>query len=355
MLDKRNGKLYLKSLVFGWLLLVANGVYAEIILEYPTPTPDSSPSDLAFDAQGTLWFTELNTNRIGKLVPSEAKSLTTQGITEYELPHPNSKPHYLTIARDGKIWFSESGGNRIGCLDPKTGIIQEFDIPTAHSEPHQIKEGRDGNIWFLEFQTNKIGRLDPKSGQITEYHLGSGNPHALVLTETKACYTKGGMFWVNTFANKLGCMEFQTGNLEEFTIPPEKSVPHGLALSKGETLWLTKMFDDKLARMKINPGGHRAPRITEYFVGKRRRPHDLVVDENRGFIWFTAGRPDAIGRLDLSRAKPGTGRGLKYYKLPKPGSHPTRITMDKEGNIWFTEMGRYFRGKYNNKIGKLVP
>jgi streptogramin lyase len=46
---------------------------------------------------------------------------------------------------------------------------------------------------------------------------------------------------------------------------------------------------------------------------------------------------------------------VRYYKLPDPDSHPTQIVLDKEGHIWFTEMGRYFQGKYNNKIGLLVP
>ena len=33
----------------------------------------------------------------------------------------------------------------------------------------------------------------------------------------------------------------------------------------------------------------------------------------------------------------------------------TQIALDKDGNIWFTEMGKYFKGKYNNKIGLLIP
>jgi len=332
-------------------LSVSASAYGEIVLEYHTPTPDSSPADLAFDAQGNLWFTELNANRIGKLDPTKAKSMTSEGITEYELPHPNSKPYFLTIAKNGLIWFTE-GANRIGRLDPEKGTFKEYDIPSPHSEPHEIIEAPDGSIWFLEFHNNKVGKLDPMTGKITEFPIGPGNPHALALAGNKIWYTQGGMFWVNTFFNKLGSLDPITGEVEEIIIPPEKSVPHGLTVSPDGALWLTEMFASKLAKLDLNL---KKPQIVEYFLGKGRHPHDLYVDAKRGYVWFTAAHPDAIGRLDLSQAKPGTRKGLRYYKLPDPKSHPTQIVLDKEGHIWFTEMGRYFQGQFNNKIGLLVP
>ena len=295
MLKQLTGKSCLLLLLMGCILSVYTTSFGGVILEYPTPTADSSPADLAFDSQGNLWFTELNANRIGKLVPSEAKSLTSQGITEYELPHPNSKPHYLTVAKNGMIWFTE-GSNRIGSLDPQTGAIKEYDIPSPHSEPHQIAEGPDGSLWFLEFQTNKVGRLNPKTGEITEYPIGPGNPLALAVDGDKLWYTQGGMFWVNLFFNKLGSLNITTGEVAEIRVPPEKSVPHGLTLSANGTVWFTEMFASKVAKL-VNKNGK--PHLVEYFLGKRRRPHDLLVDEKRGYVCFTAGRPDAIGRLDL--------------------------------------------------------
>ncbi|MCH6581194.1 MAG: Lyase-like protein [Nitrospinae bacterium] len=352
MLNKLMAKRCVLLLVMGCFLSVWTTSFGEVILEYPTPTPDSSPADLAFDSQGNLWFTELNANRIGKLVPSQGKPLTQQGFTEYELPHPNSKPHYLTVARNGLVWFTEMGGNRIGSLDPKTGIIKEYEIPSPHSEPHQIVEGTDGSIWFLEFQTNKVGRLNPKTGEITEYPVGPGNPHALAVDGDKLWYTQGGMFWVNLFFNKLGYLNTKTGEVQEIAVPPEKSVPHGLTLSANGTVWFTQMFASKVAKLEHRNG---KPHLVEYFLGKRRSPHDLQIDEKRGYVWFTAARPDAIGRLDLSQAEPGTSKGVKFYKLPDPHSHPTQIILDKDGNVWFTEMGMYFRGRYNNKIGMLIP
>ena len=321
----------------------------EIVLEYVTPTEESSPADLAFDAQGNLWFTELNGNRIGKLVLSQAKSLTSQGITEYNLPHPHSKPHYLTVAKNGMIWFTE-GANRIGKLDPKTGKIEEFDIPTPHSEPYEIAEGPDGGIWFLEFQTNKIGHLEPVSGRITEYPIGPGHPRSLGITNNQIWYTQGGIPWVNIFFSKVGSFDPKTGNITEIKIPPENSVPHSLTVCLKGEIWFTQEHAGKLAR--LDPKAAQ-PKVLEYHLDKNRFPKGLVIKDK--VVWFTVANPAAIGSLELSQAQPGTGKGLRYYKLPDPASHPTEITLDPQGGIWFTLTGDFAAGKYNNRIGKLIP
>ncbi len=337
--------------VFTVLGIGAWPAQAGTITEYHTPSADSSPADLAFAPDGTLWFTEINTNKIGKLVPSEVEAGTSKGITEYDLPQPNSKPHYITVAKDGIVWFTEMSGNRIGRLDPATGAIKEYPIPTAKSEPHQIKEGKDGSLWFLEFEANKVARLDPATGVIREYPVGEGHPHAMVLDGDKIWYTQGGKFWAQVFANKVGVLDIATGKVKEVTVPPEKSVPHGMTQAGDGTIWFTQLFASKLAR--LDPGDPQ--KVVEYPLGQRKGPHDLVVDDKRGWVWFTANRPDSIGRLDLAQAQPGTQQGVEYFKIPTPGSHPSQLVLDKDGNVWFTEMGMYFRGKYERKIGKLTP
>lgn len=335
-----------------WLLALTPA-HAATIQEFITPSGASSPADIAIAPDGAVWFTEINANRIGKLIPGQAQPGTSKGITEYELPNPNSQPHYITVAKDGTVWFTEMMGNRIGRLDPQSGKIQEYAIPTEDSEPHQIKEGEDGGIWFLEFNANRVGRLNPADGSIKEYPVGEGHPHAMVVDGDKVWYTQGGMFWAKKFFNKVGRLNTQTGEVDEWTVPPEKSVPHGMTQAGDGTVWFTQMFASKLAYLNFKNGN--PPQIVEYHLGERKGPHDLVVDDRRDVVWFTANRPDSIGRLDLTEAQAGTESGVEFFPLPDPKSHPSQLVLDADGNVWFTEMGMFFRGKYNNKIGKLIP
>ena len=344
---------WISGSILSFLLIFSANAHSATILEYLTPTPDSSPTDLAFDAEGNLWFTEINANKIGKLNPEKVEPGTSKGIVEFDLPNANSKPHNIIVAKDGMVWFTEMGGNRIGRLNPRTGKIREYPVPTANSEPHHLAEADDGSIWFLEFETHAVARLDPANGKIDEFKIQKGYPHDLVLVDGKVWYTLGGKFWAQIFFNQIGNLDPKTGKIGSITVPPEKSVPHGLTRTSQGDIWFTQMFANKISKIDLSAGDLG---YIEYRVpGKRKNPHDLVVDEKRGWVWFTESRADSIGRLDLAEAKPGTDQGMQEFKIPTLKAHPHELALDREGNVWFTEMGLYFMGKYQNKIGKLVP
>lgn len=63
---------------------------AGTITEYPIPTPNSAPWDVALGPDGALWFTESENYRTG----AKIGRITTAGvITEYPLPQTGSYPH----------------------------------------------------------------------------------------------------------------------------------------------------------------------------------------------------------------------------------------------------------------------
>src|SRR5437870_7192 len=74
------------------------------------------------------------------LAPGER--LETDGtITEFALPHAMSSPTTIAIAPDGTVWFTESNGNRIGRMNPDGSHLTEFDVPTPESAPRIIALG----------------------------------------------------------------------------------------------------------------------------------------------------------------------------------------------------------------------
>ncbi len=336
------------------ILLMATPINAAEIVEFVTPTKNSSPSDLAFDKQGNLWFTEVHGNKIAKLTPSRTKPGTSNGIVEYELPTPNSKPWYLLISKSGDIWFSAWGANIIGKINSQTGKITEFPIPTPKSEPHKLVEHSDGSIWFTEFETNKIGQLNPATGKIQEFKINPGHPHGIALKDGKVWYTQAGKFWKKKFFNKLASLDPQTGQIKEIAIQPKNSVPHAMRLSADGNIWFAQFFGKKLSRLDFSSGN--SPAIITYSLGKDGgTPHDFMFDESHNAIWYADNHGDRIGRLDLTKAQPGTSNGVETFNIPTPGAQAGAVALDAEGNVWFAEMGMYFRGKYQSKIGKLTP
>jgi virginiamycin B lyase len=74
------------------------------VTAFALPAPGSGPFGICSGPDGALWFTRLNTDRIGRI--------TTDGeITEYDLPTPSSEPHGVTVGPDGAVWAAlETGG-----------------------------------------------------------------------------------------------------------------------------------------------------------------------------------------------------------------------------------------------------
>ena len=104
--------------------------------------PNSGPQGITTGPDGNLWFTEANSNQIGRISPSGV-------ITQFTIPTANSNPMGITAGPDGNLWFTEETANQIGRITP-TGTITEFPISSPDSDPIGITAGSDGNLWFTE-------------------------------------------------------------------------------------------------------------------------------------------------------------------------------------------------------------
>jgi virginiamycin B lyase len=79
------------------------------IREFPIPTAQSAPGEIETGSDGTLWFTELFGNQIGRIT-------TAGSITEFAIPTANSTLFGITTGPDQNIWFAEDlvSANNIG-------------------------------------------------------------------------------------------------------------------------------------------------------------------------------------------------------------------------------------------------
>jgi virginiamycin B lyase len=67
----------------------------------------------------------------------------------------------ITTGPDGNLWLTEMDTNKIARLSPSNGIVAEYTVPTPDCQPSAITTGPDGNIWFTEDRASKIGRFTP--------------------------------------------------------------------------------------------------------------------------------------------------------------------------------------------------
>ena len=226
---------------------------------YPLPrisTPDASnpgqtlhlpsaPNDLALDRQGTLWFTELNTNQVGRL------NIATGAIQQYPLTRARDakalNPYGITIDPRGQVWFSAASATILGKLDPASGQVSTFPVAVTTSPLMELASDANGHIWATTFSNNLLLQFDPASARFTVYNApgsasgnGSGSLYGLLIASN-------GDIWVTvTAANLLARLDPREQRFYSYAIPTANSLPIGLAEDSHHAIWFTESGSDKV-------------------------------------------------------------------------------------------------------------
>jgi len=227
---------------------------------YPLPrltVPDSShpgktlslpsaPNDLALDAQGNVWFTELDADRLGRLDPRTGlmqhypRAAKRSGQTLY--------PYSVTVDPEGKVWFTEMSNDRIGRRDPATGGIRFFTSSAPHATHMEITSDAHGNIWATTFNSGLLLRLDPRTGTFVPYNASlpgasqGGALYGLIVAAS-------GDVWVTMLSeNALARLDVVAGHFTYYRVPTENGEPLAIAMAPDQTLWFTEV--DKIGMLR---------------------------------------------------------------------------------------------------------
>ncbi len=246
-------------------------------------------------------------------------------IREWDVPTPKSFPHDPAVGLDGSLWYTGLMSNTLGRLDPRTGAIKEYPLRTPDSGPHGLTTDTDGNIWFTANYKGYIGKLDPKTGQVSEYPMpdpAARDPHSLVFDK------KGYLWFTVQLGNFIGRLDPGTGTITLVPLATSNAKPYGIAVSSGGTLFFCEFGTNKIA--SIDP---RTMKITEYPLPDGARPRRLALAQD-DTIYYTDFDRGYLGRLD-----PKSGRVDEWASPGGPNSRPYAITTTPDGWVWYSESG----------------
>jgi len=133
--------------------------------EFALPGRGGYPTRLTLGPDGNVWFTERNSDRVGKITPSGE-------VTTFPLPY-YARPGDIAVGADGALWFAEEGNETpaIGRITT-SGALSEFPLDVEERSPYSLTAGSDGRIWFA-LGPATIARISP-SGRLSRVQL----PHA---------------------------------------------------------------------------------------------------------------------------------------------------------------------------------
>ena len=144
--------------------------------------------------------------------------------------------------------------------------------------------------------------------------------------------------------------------IDEYDVPTPNSAPLALTVDRNGIVWFTESNATKLGR--FDP---RTDTFSEYAVPGAGDMWGITIDAS-GDIWLTqyslkrsvspggAIEPGGYGRL--VRFNPNDGN-FTVINIPMVGAFPFRVTTDKEGRVWFTELLGNKIGSYDPFSGKL--
>jgi streptogramin lyase len=303
---------------------------------FPIPSILSSYAgydNLTAGPDGNLWFTETDSNQIGKMT-------LTGTVTLYTLPGSGYRGLAgITRGSDGNLWFSDFYGGGVGKITP-TGVVTEYSCGAGIG----IAQGPDGNIWVTSGGSgggNTTGQLDrvTPNGVITSYNpWGNTNPDPEDITAGPQGDTH--VWFTEYTANKIAEFDTRTAALTEFNIPTANSGPRGITVGPDGNLWFTEFIAGKVAR--ITPQGT----VTEFRINtpKGVASHPLGITSGPtgdGHLYVT---PEELGEVIQVSLPPNPV--FTVYQIPVNNPVPTAIIAGPDQNIWFDAS--------NSAIGQLT-
>lgn len=278
--------------------------------------------------------------------------------------------------------------------------VIEYAVPTTQSFPIDIKLGPDGALWYSMVTNNGtpgIGRIDPNTKAMAMFALPM---------ETGITYAVNGgpgpyMWWTsipfNGFGNKVGRINIETHEVENWEIPTPYSYPADLKVGPDGAIWFTETRAGKIGRFDPDdktfaefeveatgvPAGDDGPGLK----GPMTLPQDLAVIEDMGQpadtvcegtppewekstvrwkdifdggacnstgIWWSNQSPytNGLGRIDPFNKE------QSFYPYPTAAGLVLDISPGKDGRtVWYWYMGARYGGWYDpvTKVFTQVP
>ena len=192
------------------------------------------------DPEGLVWYTDAGRNSVFSIHPK------TGYVKEYHLLEKDQAvaagkgesrgltPYGLDYAPDGSIWYSKLNANRIGRIDPTApdGDIKEWNPPFRG--PRRLHVAEDGIVWVPGFGSGVLGRFDPKSEQWTTYALPDYEnqiPYALNIDAK-------GIVWIcGTGNDTIGRFDPKTERLIEIPMPTRVAFTREIEFDEEGNVW----------------------------------------------------------------------------------------------------------------------
>jgi streptogramin lyase len=295
---------------------------------YDLPRPDASPHDEVLDAQGNVWYSDFNSQFLGKLDPKTGK------VVEYKVPQNRygqiaQGGLQIDIDREGRIYYGNMSQMQIVRFDPKTEKMKTFKPPVPESEMGDAHltmidpafQQVDGKIWAnIVFDAGEAGgtwHVDLATNTWTKVTYPPGSPPARAYDIVADSHNN--MYGMHMNNDKLWMTDGKTLKTVWYDFPTKGGGCRRGHIDLQDRLWCGGFNRDTVAM--FDP---KTQKFTEWKTPREwTRPYDAQFDETT-YVWAAGMDNDLAVRLN-----PKTGEFTQYL-LPHE-TNVRNIAVQKSG------------------------
>ena len=210
-------------------------------------------------------------------------------------------------------------------------------VPTLGQRPRDPVQSPEGDIWWVGQWADILGRLDPETGEMEEFRLPAGaKPHSVEIGPD------GGIWYTGNKNATLGRLEPGTGEILEFAMPePAARDPHTHVFDAEGRLWFSLQHSNMIGRLDPATGETRL--VTAPTPGSR--PYGIKIARD-GSVWIACNGSNCLLKID-----PVTMTATEIA-LPEKGTTVRRLDIGPDGAIWWVNSGLGRLGRYDPETGE---
>ncbi|HZS76159.1 MAG TPA: hypothetical protein VFA41_06045 [Ktedonobacteraceae bacterium] len=269
----------------------------------------------------------------------------------------HTNPWAVAFDSSGNAWVAEPSCQPAPTCAPPypDGAIEEFTItngapnvvhtypaPTGSHYDPTFLQVYNGNVWFTDPNNNAIGVFNTNTQIWTEYTTGittGAAPFGLVIDSNH------NLWFAERGTSSIGYFNTSSHAVVETAVPTPSSQPFDLTYdSTHNIVWFTENAVAKIGNFTPTSDGHNVT-ITEYTSNtvSTTYPHMITLD-SQGNPWYSEQDADQVAKFN-----PTTHTATQYSLVgnicPTPGVTPTPCTntyisgiaVDANGTVWADE------------------
>jgi virginiamycin B lyase len=216
--------------------------------------------------------------------------------------------------------------------------FREWKVPTLGQRSRDPVQAPDGSIWWAGMWANLVGRINPQTGEVWEYTLPEGaKPHTVTPDQ------QGNIWYTGNSNATIGKLDPRTGRITEYKMPdPAARDPHTAVFDKQGTLWFTLQQSNMVGRLVPATGEIKLVTMPT----PKSRPYGIKIS-SEGVPWVACNGSNCLLRIDPQTME------SRVYPLPDPKTTVRRLDFASDGMIWYVNSSQGRLGRLDPKTGQV--